>query len=152
MTTLGTIYSSSLFPGRCPDDEVLVLNYIGGALNQGIVDQTDDELVAQVDRDIRQMLIKPDAPPPTKVGVRVWPKAIPQFNLGHLETVEGAKESLEEAGYGGVFLGGNYVSGVALGKCVEGAYATAAEVAEFCRSSASAAADDAAADDASFFT
>lgn len=36
----------------------------------------------QVDKDLRVMLIKPDAPKPTTVGVRVWPKAIPQFNIG----------------------------------------------------------------------
>ncbi len=34
------------------------------------------------------MLIKDDAPPAKKIGVRVWPKAIPQFNVGHLEVVQ----------------------------------------------------------------
>lgn len=43
---------------------------------------------AQVDKDLREMLLKPDAPPATKIAVRVWPKAIPQFNVGHLETVQ----------------------------------------------------------------
>ncbi len=42
----------------------------------------------QVDQDLREMLIQPNAPAPRRIGLRVWPKAIPQFNLGHLEAVQ----------------------------------------------------------------
>jgi oxygen-dependent protoporphyrinogen oxidase len=133
VVTLGTIYSSSLFPGRAPQDEVLLLNYIGGATNRGVKDASEDALVAQVDADLRTMLIKPDAPKPRKVGVRVWPRAIPQFNVGHGDLLDKAKKGLEqEAGWdeSTFHLGGNYVSGVALGKCVEYGYKFADQVAE----------------------
>jgi len=130
VTTLGTIYSSSLFPGRAPNGDMLILNYIGGTTNRGIVDQKQEDIVSQVDSDLRIMLLKKDAPPPTVVGVRVWPRAIPQFNLGHLDQLETAKAALAAAGWDNLLLGGNYVSGVALGKCVEYGYQFAADIAK----------------------
>lgn len=45
--TLGTIYSSSLFPGRAPAGEMLVLNYIGGATNRAVVNMSNEQLVEQ---------------------------------------------------------------------------------------------------------
>ncbi|XP_030471495.1 protoporphyrinogen oxidase 1, chloroplastic [Syzygium oleosum] len=129
--TLGTLYSSSLFPNRAPEGRVLLLNYIGGALNPGIVSKTPGELVEAVDRDLRKMLINPGTKDPLVLGVRVWPQAIPQFLVGHLDHLDSAKAALKDIGFQGMFLGGNYVSGVALGRCVEGAYEVAAEVSNF---------------------
>ena len=77
------------------------------------------------------MLINLNAKDPLVLGVRVWPQAIPQFLIGHFDLLDAAKASLVDAGYKGLFLGGNYVSGVALGRCVEGAYEAAAEIADF---------------------
>lgn len=93
--------------------------------------QTEDELVEAVDRDLRKMLINPKAEDPLPLGVRVWPQAIPQFLIGHLDHLESAKTALSKAGYEGLFLGGNYVAGVALGRCVEGAYESASVVSDF---------------------
>ncbi|XP_031113493.1 protoporphyrinogen oxidase, chloroplastic isoform X1 [Ipomoea triloba] len=129
--TLGTIYSSSLFPNRAPPGRVLLLNYIGGATNTEILAKSHNQLVEIVDRDIRKMLIKSDAEDPFVLGVRVWAQAIPQFLVGHLDTLGAAKTAIRDGGLEGVFLGGNFVSGVALGRCIEGAYEVAADVTEF---------------------
>ncbi|XP_020254374.1 protoporphyrinogen oxidase, chloroplastic [Asparagus officinalis] len=114
-----------------PPGRVLLLNYIGGATNTGITSKTEADLVKAVDRDLRKMLINPNAEDPHVLGVRVWPQAIPQFLVGHLDQLEAAKSSLRKGGFEGLFLGGNYVAGVALGRCVEGAYESASEVSEF---------------------
>lgn len=129
--TLGTIYSSSLFPNRAPPGRILLLNYIGGATNTGILSKTESQLVEAVDRDLRKMLINPNAKEPLALGVRVWPQAIPQFLIGHLDIVDSAKAALSNGGFKGIFLGGNFVSGVALGRCVEGAYEVASDVNKF---------------------
>ncbi|XP_077240531.1 protoporphyrinogen oxidase, chloroplastic-like [Tasmannia lanceolata] len=129
--TLGTLYSSSLFPNRAPPGRVLLLNYIGGAKNAGIVSKTESNLVEAVDRDLRKMLINPNAKDPLVLGVRLWPQAIPQFLIGHLDLLQDAKAALADGGFEGIFLGGNFVSGVALGRCVEGAYEIAADVSNY---------------------
>ncbi|KAI5336164.1 PREDICTED: protoporphyrinogen [Prunus dulcis] len=129
LKTLGTIYSSSLFPNRAPPGRVLLLNYIGGATNPGILSKKESELVEAVDRDLRNVLLNRNAKDPLVLGVKVWPQAIPQFLVGHFDVLDAAKAALSDSQ--GLFLGGNYVTGVALGRCVEGAYDVAAEVANF---------------------
>ncbi|KAI9182097.1 hypothetical protein LWI28_022071 [Acer negundo] len=105
--TLGTIYSSSLFPNRAPAGRFLLLNYIGGSTNPGILSNKDGELVEVVDHDLRKMLINSNAKEPSVLGVRVWPQAIPQFLVDHLDLLDAAKSSLQGNGLQGLFLGGN---------------------------------------------
>ena len=42
----------------------------------------------QVDKDLREMLVKKDAPKPKLIGLRIWNKAIPQYNVGHQDLLE----------------------------------------------------------------
>ncbi|KAH9311880.1 hypothetical protein KI387_026915, partial [Taxus chinensis] len=103
--TLGTIYSSSLFPGRAPPDRVLLLNFIGGATNPDITEKSESAIVSAVDRDLRKMLIREDVLTHMTLGVRVWPRAIPQFLVGHLDLLETAHHALRKCGLEGLFLG-----------------------------------------------
>lgn len=63
---------------------------------------------AQVDTDLRKMLVKPDAPKPKVLSVRVWTRAIPQFNIGHQQQVG--------VGGGGVGAGRGCGVGAGLGE------------------------------------
>ncbi|CAI7856798.1 unnamed protein product [Closterium sp. NIES-53] len=131
LATLGSIYSSALFPNRAPDGHVLLICYVGGAGNGSVAQMSRTDLIAAVDHDMRTTLLHSSAPPPLALGVRVWPRSVPQLNIGHLARIEAAKRGIEEAGMEGVFLGGNYLTGVALSWCVEGGYENAVEIGRY---------------------
>lgn len=121
---LGTVWNSSLFPGRAPDGHVLLTTFVGGAMDPSAAKLSSEELLSLVQRETAPLLmIKSD---PTFCNVTTWPRALPQYNLGHAERLVSIHNNL--ARFPGLFLTGNYLRGPAIGACVEKALAVADEV------------------------
>ncbi len=113
--TLGTVWNSSLFAGRARDGMIVMTSFAGGAMEPEIVDKPETEIATIVhDENARVLQI---AGPPVASAVWRYPRALPQYNLGHGHIVEAIRDG--ERANPGLFFAGNYLEGPALGKCVE---------------------------------
>jgi protoporphyrinogen/coproporphyrinogen III oxidase len=125
--TLGTVWNSSLFPGRAPEGSLTITSFAGGATDTEMLDKSDSEIAALVQADNGKILGIAGA----AVTSSVWkhPKALPQYNLGHGHIVSAICDF--ERQNPGLFFSGNYLEGPSLGKCVEHGFKTAESVRDF---------------------
>jgi oxygen-dependent protoporphyrinogen oxidase len=112
---LGVQWCSSIYPQRAPDGAVLLRALCGGWQRGEMLDW-DDDRVAQAVRDELRLALGITLAPIFQKIIR-WPRAIPQYHLGHLERVADIDRQL--ARHPGLFLGGNAYRGVALNDCTE---------------------------------
>jgi len=125
--TLGTVWNSSLFPGRAPEGSVTVTSFEGGATNPEIAAQPEDQ-IAKIIQSENEHILKIVGSPITSAVWR-YPRALPQYNLGHGHIVEAIRDA--ERQLPGIFFAGNYLEGPALGKCVENGFQTAEAVQNY---------------------
>lgn len=124
LRTLGCVWNSSLFPSRAPKGHVLLTNFIGGATDPSASTLGEQELAELVHREIAAVLkITRD---PTVARVTRYTRAIPQYNLGHLERLKTIQDAI--AAIPGLQIIGNYWKGPAIGACVEHSLAVATEI------------------------
>jgi len=125
--TLGTVWNSSLFPGRASEGAVTVTSFTGGATNPEISNEPEDQ-IAKIIQSENEHILKIVGSPITSAVWR-YPRALPQYNLGHGHVVEAIRDA--ERQLPGIFFAGNYLEGPALGKCVENGFKTAEAVQNY---------------------
>ena len=84
MITAAT-WISSKWPQRAPDDHILLRGFVGGARSPGALKQSDQTLMAGVQRDFSRLLMIDGEP--SLARIYRWQNANPQPNVGHLEHV-----------------------------------------------------------------
>lgn len=114
LSILGCVYSSKIFEGRAPEGRALLTVFVGGALNPGAVNMSDEELIAMAHSDLKRVLRIAQEPRP--IAITRYERAIPQYNLGHLDRVRRLEEMAGRIG--GLRLIGNYLRGVSIGDCI----------------------------------
>lgn len=116
LRTLGILMPSSIFPDRAPDGGWLHTGFIGGTRDPDAVDLTDETLLNLVRRAQTHAfghLYAGRTLECTFHQVVRWRDAIPQYRVGHRESME-ASVRLLHTRLPGVGLAGNYVAGVSV--------------------------------------
>ena len=124
---LGVQWCSSIFPDRAPPGFVLWRALCGGVNRPDVFDRSDDELVRACDGEMRLAMGVRGGPAFAEV-VR-WPRAIPQYEVGHPARVERIEAAV--AGHAGLFVTGNSYRGVAMNDVTEQAEVVAGRVAAY---------------------
>jgi protoporphyrinogen/coproporphyrinogen III oxidase len=122
---LGVIFSSSLFPDRAPEGQVLLTVFVGGTRDPDFVQLDPHTLTSRVLDELRALLGATGEP--TFRAVEIWPKAIPQYVLGYgrFKDIADQMERTNE----GLALAGTYRDGISVGDAIASGTRAAARVA-----------------------
>lgn len=114
---LGCLWSSSLFPGRAPEGYVGLTVFIGGGRQPELAGLEEERLRDLADSELKNIVQSRGKPVYWKVTK--WARAIPQYEVGYLDTMQNVTE-FEEA-YPGILFCSNYRGGIAVGDCIRNA-------------------------------
>ncbi len=117
--SLGILFSTTLFPGRAPgEDRVLLTAFIGGATFPQIREWSEEETLQKVLDDCHRLLGVEGTPQFSRVTA--VSRAIPQYTLGHQDRLASIRERL-----GGIEVRANWSDGISVPDCILAAEAMA---------------------------
>jgi oxygen-dependent protoporphyrinogen oxidase len=117
VNTLGTLFTSTLFPARAPAGHVLLTTYLGGTRQPELAEKPGDDILKLVMDDLESIYgVRGN---PEFVHVFTSQKAIPQYEVGYgkyldfMEKIESAHPGLRIAGHcrDGISLSDSILSG-----------------------------------------
>ncbi|CAK9224143.1 unnamed protein product [Sphagnum troendelagicum] len=112
--TLGTLFSSSMFPDRAPAGQVVFTTFIGGSRNRALAAAPLEELQEVALKDL-QRLVGVDGSP-VSIKHLYWERAFPQYSLGYSSFLDSLKKM--EMELPGLLYAGNHRGGLAVGKAL----------------------------------
>lgn len=123
---LACTWTSSKFPHRAPRDHVLLRVFIGRSGDSEEILEDERELARIAREELRRTLgISAE---PSLSRVFCWPKAMPQYNLGHLDRLRAIKQMA--AGRPGLALAGAAYGGIGVPDCIHSGQEAAKQVCD----------------------
>ncbi len=121
---LGVLIESNAFTLRCPQDHVVVRIMMGGAHHPAIINDSPEQILAKAIQEIdiawglKQM--------PLRTFVKLWPKAIPQYDLNYPALRQAIAKNLAQTPK--FHLCANYLDGISFNDCINNAKSIAANI------------------------
>eukprot|EP00249_Psilotum_nudum_P010281 c22447_g1_i1 orf=364-1857(-) len=122
--TLGTIFSSSMFPDRAPPNQMVFTTFIGGSRNRDLASFSFEQLREIAMSDLHRLVGVEGQP--VAVKHTFWAEAFPQYSLDYAAVVA-ALEKLEND-LPGFFYAGNHRGGLSVAKSLASGFNVADEV------------------------
>jgi protoporphyrinogen/coproporphyrinogen III oxidase len=107
-------FSSLKYPGRAPENKILLRAFVGGSLQPEHFNDDDATMIKNVREEIDSLLgVKADP-----LFSRIWrhPNSMPQYHVGHLDRVERVEMALGQ--FPTLALAGSAYHGVGISDCV----------------------------------
>jgi oxygen-dependent protoporphyrinogen oxidase len=107
-------FGSIKFPGRAPEDRVLMRAFLGGAVQPEVYEMDDGRLTEAVLGDLSDLVGVTGEPLLTEI--HRWPRSMPQYPVGHLDRVARIERLLVDCP--GLAMAGSAFGGVGIPDCV----------------------------------
>ena len=111
---LACTFVHNKFPHRAPADKGILRCFLGGARDEAVLNLTDDEIVATVRAELKD-IVKLEARPMFERVYR-WRGAMAQYESGHLARVARIEKRVQEIP--GLELAGNAYHGIGVPDCI----------------------------------
>jgi oxygen-dependent protoporphyrinogen oxidase len=107
-------FSNVKFPGRAPENHVLLRAFVGGALQPDMFALEESEMLRRVEKDLRELLGITENP--LFAEVSKWERSMPQYEVGHLDRVAAIETALAQLP--NLQLAGNAYRGAGIPDCI----------------------------------
>jgi oxygen-dependent protoporphyrinogen oxidase len=121
---LGSLWNSTLFPGRAPEGYCAITSFVGGSRSPELTELNDDQLLDLTLQDLNSILGLKDEP--DFAVFAKWKRAIPQYQKGYNSVIKQI-DTFHEMNKN-IRICSNYYKGISVSDCIKSADAAVNEL------------------------
>ncbi len=124
---LACTFVHAKFDHRAPEGKAMLRCFLGGARDPDVLGLSDDEVLAIVRRELKEIMNF--TAEPLFFRVHRWPASMAQYPVGHKGRVSAIEERLQDLP--GLYLAGNAYSGIGISDCIRTGKSAAEKALEY---------------------